>query len=438
MDRHTIHCGSVFIAVFALLFPLSLGARVIEQVLVVIDREPYTLSDLKDYARARMGREFPSGDLSLVGDEDRMVLEQFITEKLLAEEIKVAGIKVSDHDIDQYTGQIKERNRLTDEDLKAALSREGVSLEKYRASVRAEIEKSEIINRQVRKRVNITPEDIERYYRLNSKKFMTEERVRLRHILLALPKDAPADLEQEVRLKAQEIRNRVQAGENFEKLAQANSEGAGAAGGGDIGWVKRGSLLKEIEQVAFGRLAVGQVSEPLRTSMGFHLIKLEEKEPGRLLPIEQVRGKIREELYATALEERYQKWLKTDLRKNHRVDVKLAGVVFRPEETKEGTVDSLLASTARRTKKEEPGFLSYLNPFSYILKETPVEGEDGQGPVSDRKIVSIFGFPLFATESVDDVPQDPLAPIEQPDKVTQQPKESGGFFSSIWKSLNPF
>lgn len=406
---------------------------------MVIDREPYTLSDLRDYARNKMGREFPSGDLNPVGDEDRVVLEQFITEKLLAEEIKVAGIRVSDQDIDLYVGQIKERNRLSDEDLKAALSREGVSMEKYRASIRAEVEKSEIINRQVRKRVNITPEDVERYYRLNPKKFTTEERVRLRHILFALPKEASSEREQEVRLKAQEVHNRLLAGEDFARLAQAYSEGAGAEGGGEIGWVKRGSLLKEIEELAFNRLSVGQVSEPLRTSLGFHIIKLEEKDPGRLSPIEQVRGKIREELYATALEERYQKWLKTDLRKNHRVDVKLSGVVFRPEETKEGTVDSLLASTSRRAKKEEPGFLSYLNPFSYIIKEIPIEGEDGQDPLSDKKIVSIFGIPLFTTQSVDDVPRDPLAPLERSDKAAQQPpKESGGFFSSIWKTLNPF
>lgn len=440
MSKQTIYLGSLIIAFLSFLLPRPLEANVIEQVIVVIDRDPYTLSDLKEYAKGRMGREFPSGDLTPIKDQDREVLEQFITERLLAEEVKVGGIKVSEQDIDQYIEQIKQRNRIGDEELKAALSREGVSTEKYRASIRSEIEKSEIINRQVRKRVNITPEDIERYYRLNSKKFTTEERVRLRHILLSLPQGAPEERYGEVLLQAREIRQRALAGEDFGRLARAYSEGAGAAEGGDIGWVKRGSLLKEIEEVAFQKLSVGEVSEPMQTGLGIHLIKLEEKDPGRPLPLAEVRGKIRDELYATALEERYQKWLKTDLRRNHRVDVKLPGVVFRPEETKEGTVDSLLASSSRRGKREEGGFLSYLNPLSYIVKETPLEGDEGQGQASDRNIVSIFGIPLFTKESADDVPEDPLAPVETTEGASPkpEPKESGGFFSSVWKTLNPF
>lgn len=415
--------GSVLVALFALFLPSSLFAEVVEQVIVVIDREPYTLSDLRDYAGTRMGREFPKGDLSAIEAQDREVLEQFITEKLLAEEVKRAGIGVSEQDIDQYIAQIKERSRISDEELKAALSREGVSMEKYRASIRAEIEKSEIINRQVRKRVNITPEDIERYYRLNPKKFTTEERVRLRHILLSVAPGTPPEKEKELFQKAGEIRERALSGEDFGKLARAYSEGAGAEGGGDIGWVKPGSLLKEIEEAAFRKLSVGDVSEPLQTSLGFHLIKLEEKDSGRLLPLAEVSDKIREELYVTALEERYQKWLKTDLRKNHRVDVKLPGVVFRPEDTKEGTVDTLLASSSRRSQREERSFLSYLNPFSYIVKETPIEGEDAQGQLSGRNVVSIFGVPLFTKESADDVPEDPLAPLPSAEKAPAPSKK---------------
>lgn len=438
MNRLRYHIGSVLVALCAVLLPSSPLAKVIEQVIVVIDREPYTLSDLRDYGKTRMGREFPRGDLNAIEAQDREVLEQFITEKLLAEEVKRAGIAVSEQDIDQYIEQIKERNRISDEDLKAALNREGVVWEKYRASIRGEIEKSEIINRQVRKKVNITAEDVERYYQLNRKKFTTEERVRLRHILLSFPNGTAADKEEELVQKAREIRGRALSGEDFAKLARAYSEGAGAEGGGDIGWVKHGSLLKEIDEVAFQKLSVGEVSEPLRTGLGLHLIKLEEKDSGRLLPLADVRAKIRDELYATALEERYQKWLKTDLRKNHRVDVMLPGVIFRPEDTKEGTVDTLLASTSRRPRTEERSFLSYLNPLTYITKETPIEGEDAEGQLSGRNVVSVFGIPLFTKDSADDVPEDPLAPMEAPEKASPSKEKESPGSSSLWKWLNPF
>ena len=91
MSRQTIYLASLFIALLCFLLPLSLSANVIEQVVVVVDREPYTLTDLKEYAKTRMGREFPAGDLDSIKDQDREVLEQFITEKLLAEEVKVGG-----------------------------------------------------------------------------------------------------------------------------------------------------------------------------------------------------------------------------------------------------------------------------------------------------------------------------------------------------------
>lgn len=432
MLRQIIYCS--LILVYSLLSLSPLMAKVVEQVIVVIDGEPYTLSNVREFARTKVGRVFPTGDLNHIGKEDKEILEQFITGELLAAEVNRVGIRVSKEDIDHYIEQIKERNRISDEELRAALSREGITVEKYRASIRADIEKSELITRQVQKKVNITSEDVERYYRLNLKRYTTKERVRLRHILFPLPEGAPPEHEREVTLKAVEIRDRAMGGEEFSELAQHYSEGAGAAEGGDIGWVSRGSLLEEIEEVAFNKLSVGSVSQPVRTSLGVHLVKLEGREVARPLPLAEVQGKIKEQLYAKALEERFQKWLKTDLRKAHRVDVKLPGVVFRPEETKEGTVNSLMASESRKRRKEEPGFLSYLNPLSYIMSETPIEGEDAQGELSGENVVSIFGTPLFTTESSDDVPEDLFAPPEGTDGSAQGSEESGGF----WDFLNPF
>ena len=433
MLSRTVYSSLVFVSVlFAYGAPPT--ANVVEQIIVAINGEPYTLSNFKEYARIQVGREFPTGDLNKIGKEDKEVLEQFITEKLLAAEVKLTGIKVSEEEIDRYIARIKERNRITDEELAAALSRDGVTMEKYRESIRTEIEKSEIINRQVRKRVNITPEDVERYYRSNAKKYMSPERAWLRHILLSLPERAAPEREKEVMERAAGIRKRIITGEDFAKLARDYSEGAGASAGGDIGWVKRGSLIREIEDLAFNKLSAGEISPPLRTSLGVHLVKLEAKERGQLLPLSEVQEKIREELLGRATEERFQKWLKTDLRKRHRVDVKLPGVVFRPEETKEATVDSLMASAARTSGTERSSWLSYLNPLSYIVSETPIDEKDPYGP----NIVSLFGVPLFKSESAEDVPEDILPPLDATDSSDKKPQESGGFFSSIWKSLNPF
>ena len=418
---------------FHLFLAQTAPAKVIEQLIVVIDGEPYTLSNLAAYAKAKMGREFPSGDLKKINDDDREVLEQFITEKLLEAEARESGIKVTEQDVSQYIDEIKKRNRLSDDELKTVLSREGQTLESYRASVKSELEKSEILNRQVRNKVNITNDDVERYYKLNANKFRSEDRVRLRHILLALPQAATREEVQAATEKAMDLYKRIVAGADFAELAREYSQGAGQADGGDIGWVSRGKLISGIEQVAFEKLSVGQVSTPFQTSMGVHIVKLEARESGTVLPLATVAPKIKEELQSKALEDRFVKWLKTDLRRKHRVDVKIAGVVFKPEDSKEGMVDSLMAKSTRSKKQSERTFLSYLNPLSYIVKEIPMEDEDPKSPMAGKSIVNVFGVPLFATDTVDDVP-DVFAPAEKSSGGGSSSGQSGGFFDA----LNPF
>ncbi|HEX7228581.1 MAG TPA: peptidylprolyl isomerase [Candidatus Binatia bacterium] len=437
MLRHPLK-NSLFIISLLLLSPLSLQGRVVEQIVTVIDGEPYTLTNIATYAKSKMAREFPIGSLEKINGSDREVLEQFITEKLLDAEIREAGIKVTDQDIEVYIDQIKQKNRLTDADLKAALSREGQTMQAYKASVRAELEKGELINRQVRKKVNITNEDVERYYKLNPKNYRADDRARIRHILLPLSEKASPEEVQAATAKANELYEQIAAGEDFAGLAQKHSDGAGRESGGDIGWVNRGTLLKPIEDAAFEKLSVGQVSRPIRSSMGLHLVKLESREIGAVLPLSSVASKIKEELYTKAMEERYSKWLKTELRRKHTVDVKIAGVVFKPEDSKEDTMGSLMAKSTRLNRREDRGLLGYLNPLSYVVRETASDEEDQKtGPLAGKNIVSVFGVPLFTRDRVDDVP-DILSPAVQPEKNSQAQEPDSGFFSSIVNRLNPF
>ena len=439
MLRHALKNHLLLIPFLLLLIPLSVQGRVVEQIITVIDGEPYTLTNIATYAKTKMAREFPIGSLEKINGSDREVLEQFITEKLLDAEIREAGIKVTDQDIEIYIEQIKQKNRLTDADLKTALSREGQTLQAYKASVRAELEKGELINRQVRKKVNITNEDVERYYKLNSKNYRADDRARIRHILLPLSEKASPEEVQAATAKGNELYDQIAAGEDFARLAQKHSDGAGRESGGDIGWVNRGTLLKPIEDVAFDKLSVGQISRPIRSSMGLHLIKLESRNIGAVLPLSAVAAKIKEELYAKAMEERYSKWLKTELRRKHTVDVKIAGVVFKPEDSKEDTMGSLMAKSTRPKRKEDRGLLGYLNPLSYVVRETESNEEDSQkGPLAGKNIVSVFGVPLFTTDSVDDVPDILSPPVQPAEKDSQVQESGGGFFSSIVNRLNPF
>jgi hypothetical protein len=101
--------------------------------------------------------------------------------------------------------------------------------------------------------------------------------------------------------------------------------------------------------------------------------------------------------------------------------------VFKPEDSKEATVNALAAAnSSRSTRRQDRTFLSYLNPFSYIVKEIPFEEEDPKSPVAGKSIVSVFGVPLFTTDTVEEVP-DVLTP--------PKPESENGTFLD---SLNPF
>ena len=425
--RRVSYQATLFLLILVL--PMSAGGAVVEQLIAVVNGEPYTLSNVNRYSNERFRRGFPTGSLAEINSADRDTLEQFVTDKLLEAEVREGGINISDEDVTRYIEQVKKTNRLSDEDLKTALSREGQTLASYRLSVKSQMEKAEIIDRQVRRKVNITDADVERYYKLNMKNYRTDERAHIRHILFSLAENAPPDQVQRTMERAKEIHQRIVNGEDFAALAREYSEGAGRAAGGDIGWVKRGTLIAGLEEIAFQKLSVGQVSEPFRTTMGVHIVKLEAREAGKVAPLSAVAPRIKEELMNKALEERFARWVKSDLRRKHRVDIKVAGVVFKPEDSKESTLNALMAKSTRSTRSEERSALSYLNPFSYIVKETPFEEEDPNSPLSNKSVVSVFGVPLFMTET----------PDETPDILNPPPPESEkGTFSTIIDSINPF
>ena len=416
------------------LSPHLLLATVIEQVAVVVDGDPYTMTDLKEYARTRNNRILSDEALTPSNKETKAILEQFITEKLIAAEVSRMGIQVGKEDIDSYSENVQKKNRISADQLVTALRREGMDIDQYRAKIRVELEKRILISRQVEKKVNIFPDDVERYYKANKIKYMTKERAHLLHLLIRIFNDATPEQVKAAFSKAQEVHKRALQGEDFSKLAREYSDGAGASEGGDIGWVDRSSLLEEIADAAV-KLTPGGVSQPVRTSLGVHLIKVVEIQPTRITPLSEVEKEIKDYLYTKALEKRFQRWLSTDLRKRHIVDVKIPGFVFRAKEINEGASTSL-ASASLDDESEERSFLSYLNPFTFFSSDdAPVDFQNSDN-IADESVVTLFGTPFFVTNEGDDL-DEPLAPFGESGE-TGKSEESQGFFSTMWDSISSF
>ena len=285
-------------------------AEIVDRIVATIDGEPITAFELRRYGEERGAERV----------QERTLLDALVTDKLLEKEITTLGIAARDEEIGRYIDEIKARNGMDDERFRDALASQGLTMAAYRARVKAEIEKSQLVNREIRQRVNVSPQEIERYYQTHLPEYATSARVRVRDIFFSVPAGADDVEVAHIRAKAEEVRQLARDGRDFAALARQFSEGPGADKGGDLGSFARGEMESALEDAAF-RLKPGEVSEPIQTAAGFHLLRAEEDIAAGHKPLDEVRDGIRDTLYNDALESRFQQWLSRDLRERHHVEV---------------------------------------------------------------------------------------------------------------------
>jgi len=300
----------LLLAVALVLAPLPSPADMVDQVVATIDGVPVTQSDLERYVVERGGTEEPT----------REDLANYVTEELLSKQAKARDIVIDDEQIEAYVAQVKAQRGLTDAQFEEALADQGLTVEVYRREVRAELEKGELMNREIRNRVSVSDEQVRRYYDSHEDDFALAERVRLRMILIPLPPEASPEDAARVEVAVRVLHAKLQSGENFAEMARQVSAGPGAEQGGDLGFFERGQMVKPVEDVAF-RLKEGSISHPIRSPAGFHILKVEERQGSVEQPFEAVEEMIREQLYQEELQERYERWLREDLRDAHHVEI---------------------------------------------------------------------------------------------------------------------
>lgn len=226
----------------------------------------------------------------LVANSGEQVLESLISEMVIGQEAKKAGAEVSEEEIQADLENMIESYGGEDS-FNEALA--------YYGYKRDDIIKNITINRQVKKLmepgIEITDEDVEAYFAENKDSMGTEEEISAKHILV---KDE--DL-------AKEIYEKLQNGEDFEEMAREHSEDGSAASGGDLGYFGKGQMVKEFEEAAFS-LAVGQISEPVESEFGFHIIMLVDRIEGVEADLENSREEIKEILLDEKISSGFDEW----------------------------------------------------------------------------------------------------------------------------------
>ena len=200
------------------------------------------------------------------------ILRTLIDEALEVQEAKRLNITVNSSEIDNAMGRIAKQNDMTETQFSNFLKQSGIPLSTLVAQIRAGLSWSKIVAEKIRPSIEIGDDQVQEYLdRLKASKDKPE--YRLQEIFLAV--DTPQQ-EEDVRRTAERLSEQIKRGANFTAVARQFSQSATAAVGGDLGWVEEGALEPEIQR-AVDQLKVGEISAPIRTVSGFHLILLREK-----------------------------------------------------------------------------------------------------------------------------------------------------------------
>ena len=224
------------------------------------------------------------------------VLRQQITERLVLQEIQLQraqklGLKVTDEALNNALRDVAKQNKIEFSQLPDALASEGVVYAEYRDQLRHEMTLSLLRQRDVFARIYVSPRELDQHLSKQSADRSGEVEYDVAHILLSLPEAAtPAQLEQ-VEKHAEELYTRASGGEDFGQLAVANSQAQSALERGQIGW-RKGTALPTFMAEVVAKMKPGDISRPVRTPSGFHIIRLNDvRSDDRPLLVEQIHAR---------------------------------------------------------------------------------------------------------------------------------------------------
>ncbi len=314
------------LALCLLLLAPAAEAAVLDRIAAIVNNEVITLSEvqeeglpeiqkvMKDYVEAEQEVQ--------LAKVYHKYLDQLVVRRLQLQEAKREQVVPSAGEVNATIEELKRKNSFkTDDDLRRALATEGLTLEGFRRRVAEQLALGRITNKEVRNKIIVDEKEIRGFYEAHLDKFKRTPEVTIRHILITLPARASLEGPVQARAKAEEALAKLRSGADFAEVARAYSEGPTAQTGGLLGTMQRGEMAPEIEEQAF-TLPVGEVSGIIQTNTGLNIIKVESRKDDPVMPVEEVRDKIREALLDQKFDAKQKEWIE-DLKRKAAIQVRL-------------------------------------------------------------------------------------------------------------------
>lgn len=257
--------------------------QMLDRVVAIVGDEVVLESELNERMASVMARLQESGNQQQLPPENvlqEQILDQLVLERLQMLMGKRFGIEISDQQLDQTIQRIMQSNQLTEEQLKADLEQQGQSMSGFRQQIHREMWVNQIQQAVVNSRIDVSAQDVESFLASTDGRFATSAEYRLGHILLSVPSSASTEEVEAIQAEAQDIYEQLADGADFGQMAVTHSNDSNALQGGELGWRKLEQLPELFADVVVD-LKSGDVSEPVRSGAGFHILKAHETRGGR-------------------------------------------------------------------------------------------------------------------------------------------------------------
>ena len=284
--RKVIQACAILIAQMSLLSPSYAQTRDISVHGELLDRIAAIVNDglvLKSELDAQMESVQKRLAEQKVELPSQNVLQQQVLDRLVLQEIQLQrakhiGLTITDEQLNGALQEIAARNKIPFDQLPTALTAQGIDYKAYRESMRKELTLSTLRERDVIAHINVSPRELDQYLEHEQNAAANDE-FNVSHILLSLPAAATPQQFEEISRKAQDVGSRAGKGEDFGQLAITNSNSQTALDGGQLGW-RKGSQLPQFILDLVAKMKPGDVSAPVRTPSGYHIVKLNERRSG--------------------------------------------------------------------------------------------------------------------------------------------------------------
>lgn len=317
--------NAVLAGTVAMFLCVTAQAGVADRIVAVVNDEVITLSELNNAFepyQERFTANYQGRDREkALGETRAALLNRMIDNLLMEQESRKTGITVRSEEVTDAINDMQKQRKVSPDEFQKALQQEGMTLDAYRKDIRDQLVRLKLIRRDIKSKVAVTDEEIGEYYRKHREDYEGKEAVRIKQILLLLPKEENPAAKEKLRADADAIHKRLLNGEPFEMLSAKFSQGPAAAEGGDIGYIERGMIHSEVEDAAF-TLPLNQISGVIESPVGFHIIQVVDRRGAGLKAIENVREEIREKIDREKMEKKFGEWL-AELRKKSHIEIKL-------------------------------------------------------------------------------------------------------------------